>query len=187
MFGPAWADVDRNGCDQRNDVLHRDLTEVQVREGTHECVVVAGVLDDPYTGATWSFEKADAAEVPIDHVVPLAAAWVQGAAAWPTEQRQAFANDLNNLMATTRAENSAKGDSTADEWVPSDPSLRLLVRHRRDHGEAALRAGGQPGGGRRAAVAARHLLSAAPTARHHSACAARRGAVPGPVGRVHLA
>ena len=32
VFGPAWADVDRNGCDQRNDVLHRDLTEVQVRE-----------------------------------------------------------------------------------------------------------------------------------------------------------
>jgi hypothetical protein len=122
VFGPAWADVDRNGCDQRNDVLHRDLTEVQVREGTHDCVVIAGVLDDPYTGASVVFEKADAAQVPIDHVVPLAAAWVQGAAAWPVEQRQAFANDLRNLMATTRAENSAKGDSTADEWVPTDPS-----------------------------------------------------------------
>jgi hypothetical protein len=122
VFGPAWADVDRNGCDQRNDVLHRDLTGVQVREGTHDCVVVAGVLDDPYTGANVVFEKADAALVPIDHVVPLAAAWVQGASAWPLEQRRAFANDLANLMATTRAENSAKGDSTADEWVPSDPS-----------------------------------------------------------------
>jgi hypothetical protein len=122
VFGPAWADVDHNGCDQRNDVLHRDLTDVQVREGTHDCVVVAGVLDDPYTGRTVRFVKADAAEVPIDHVVPLAAAWVQGAEAWPAEQRQAFANDLNNLMATTREENSAKGDSTADEWVPADPS-----------------------------------------------------------------
>ena len=106
--------------------------------------MIAGVLDDPYTGASVVFEKADAAEVPIDHVVPLAAAWVQGAAAWPIEQRQAFANDLTNLMATTRAENSAKGDSTADEWVPAGPDLRLLVRHRRDHREAALRAGGQP-------------------------------------------
>ena len=122
VFGPAWADVDRNGCDQRNDVLHRDLTAVQVREGTNGCVVVAGVLDDPYTGETVTFVKADAALVPIDHVVPLAAAWVQGAAAWTTDQRQAFANDLTNLMATTRAENSAKGDSTADEWVPSDPT-----------------------------------------------------------------
>jgi hypothetical protein len=122
VFGPAWADVDRNGCDQRNDVLHRDLTEVEVRQGTQGCVVIAGVLDDPYTGRTVRFEKADAAEVPIDHVVPLAAAWAQGAAAWSDDQRRTFANDLANLMATTRSENSAKGDSTADEWVPADPS-----------------------------------------------------------------
>ena len=122
VFGPAWSDVDRNGCDQRNDVLHRDLTAVEVRDGTQGCVVVAGVLDDPYTGQTVPFEKASAAEVPIDHVVPLAAAWVQGAAAWPEDRREAFANDLANLMATTRSENSSKGDSTADEWVPADPS-----------------------------------------------------------------
>jgi hypothetical protein len=121
VFGPAWADVDRNGCDQRNDVLHRDLTEVQVREGTQGCVVVAGTLDDPYTGAVVPFVKAEAAEVPIDHVVPLAAAWVQGAAGWTPERRAYFANDVANLIATTRAENSAKGDSTADEWVPPDP------------------------------------------------------------------
>jgi hypothetical protein len=137
VFGPAWADVDHNGCDQRNDVLHRDLTQVQVRPGTHDCVVVAGVLDDPYTGKTVTFTKADAAEVPIDHVVPLAAAWMQGAAAWPADKRQAFANDLNNLIATTREENSAKGDSTADEWVPEDHSygcsyatVVVTVKHR---------------------------------------------------------
>jgi hypothetical protein len=122
VFGPAWADVDRNGCDQRNDVLHRDLTDVQVREGTQGCVVIAGVLDDPYTGDVVPFVKADAALVPIDHVVPLAAAWVQGAAQWAPEQRALFANDVANLIATTRAENSAKGDSTADEWVPPDPT-----------------------------------------------------------------
>jgi hypothetical protein len=122
VFGPAWSDVDRNGCDQRNDVLHRDLTEVQVRDGTQECVVIAGVLDDPYTGEVVPFEKADAALVPIDHVVPLAAAWVQGAAEWAPDQREAFANDLANLIATTRAENSSKGDSTAEEWVPADPA-----------------------------------------------------------------
>ena len=96
VFGPAWSDVDRNGCDQRNDVLHRDLTEVEVRDGTQGCVVVAGMLDDPYTGQTVPFMKADASLVPVDHVVPLAAAWVQGAAAWTDEQREAFANDPGN-------------------------------------------------------------------------------------------
>ena len=122
VFGPAWADVDRNGCDQRNDVLHRDLVEIEVRDGTQGCVVVAGVLDDPYTGATVTFVKAEASEVPIDHVVPLAAAWVQGAAEWTRDERTAFANDLGNLMATTQEQNSAKGDSTADEWLPPDPA-----------------------------------------------------------------
>ena len=118
VFGPAWADVDHNGCDQRNDVLHRDLTAVQVRPGTHDCVVVAGTLADPYTGGVVRFVKADAAEVPIDHVVPLAAAWTQGAASWPLARRTQFANDLGNLMATDREQNSAKGDSTAEEWIP---------------------------------------------------------------------
>jgi Protein of unknown function (DUF1524) len=118
VFGPAWADIDRNGCDQRNDVLHRDLAEVEVRDGTQGCVVIAGVLDDPYSGETVQFAKETAAEVPIDHVVPLAAAWVQGAAGWTAEERRLFANDPANLMATTREQNSSKGDSTADEWVP---------------------------------------------------------------------
>ncbi|MBF4625894.1 HNH endonuclease, partial [Clavibacter sp. VKM Ac-2872] len=27
-YGPSWADTDHNGCDQRNDVLARDLTAV---------------------------------------------------------------------------------------------------------------------------------------------------------------
>ena len=123
VFGPAWADVDRNGCDQRNDVLHRDLKQVEVREGTQGCVVVAGVLDDPYSGQTVQFVKAEAAEVPIDHVVPLAAAWVQGAAEWTAEQRRLFANDPANLIATTQAQNSSKGDSTAEEWVPEHPAF----------------------------------------------------------------
>jgi hypothetical protein len=122
VFGPAWADVDRNGCDQRNDVLHRDLTDIEVREGTHDCVVIAGVLDDPYSGATVRFAKETAGEVPIDHVVPLAAAWVQGADGWTTDERKLFANDPANLMATTREQNSSKGDSTAEEWVPEDPT-----------------------------------------------------------------
>ena len=118
QFGQAWADVDHNGCDTRNDVLHRDLTAIQVRPGTHDCVVVAGTLADPYTGTTVAFTKAEASKVQIDHVVPLAAAWTQGAAAWTTARREQFANDPANLIATESGPNESKGDDTADQWVP---------------------------------------------------------------------
>ena len=29
-FGPQWSDVDRNGCDTRNDILTRDLKSVTI-------------------------------------------------------------------------------------------------------------------------------------------------------------
>jgi hypothetical protein len=139
VFGPAWADVDGNGCDQRDDVLHRDLTGIAVRAGTHGCVVASGTLHDPYTGTTVRFTKADAGEVPIDHVVPLAAAWTEGAASWTERKREDFANDLDNLIATTREQNSAKGDSTAEEWVPPDPAYgcsyaTVVVTVKREYG-----------------------------------------------------
>ena len=37
-FGPPWADVDRNGCDTRNDILARDLTDETFKPGTNNCV-----------------------------------------------------------------------------------------------------------------------------------------------------
>ena len=115
-FGPAWSvDVDRNGCGTRDDVLRRDLSDIETRG---RCTVVAGVLRDPYTGRTVTFAKADAAEVQIDHVVPLAAAWALGARDWRQAQRERFANDPVNLQATPAAANLGKGDDTPAEWLP---------------------------------------------------------------------
>ena len=94
-FGPAWADVDRNGCDTRNDILRRDLIRTKAKPGTHGCKIVYGFLSDPYTGVkVLSPAKAD-----IDHVVPLSAAWDLGAHRWPLAKRRAFANDPRNLLA----------------------------------------------------------------------------------------
>ena len=115
-FGPAWSvDVDRNGCGTRDDILRRDLEAVQLRG---RCTVVAGVLRDPYTGRTVTFAKADADEVQIDHVVPLAAAWSLGARQWPQDRRERFANDPLNLLATSAAANESKGDRGPAEWLP---------------------------------------------------------------------
>ncbi len=116
-FGQAWADVDGNGCDTRNDVLARDLTGVRV--GPDGCVVLAGTLVDPYSGTTIDFVRGpDSAEVQIDHVVALDNAWRTGAQAWPPARRLAFANDPANLLAVGGDANQDKGASDAAQWLP---------------------------------------------------------------------
>ncbi|HST64609.1 MAG TPA: HNH endonuclease family protein [Mycobacteriales bacterium] len=115
-FGPAWSvDVDHNGCGTRDDILRRDLEKVQLRG---RCTVIAGVLADPYTGQTVTFAKSAAAKVQIDHVVPLGAAWVRGARDWTQAQRERFANDPVNLLATTASANESKSDRGPAEWLP---------------------------------------------------------------------
>lgn len=116
-FGSAWADVDGNGCGQRDDVLLRDLTRVTV--DTDGCTVLAGVLADPYTASTVLFERG-ASQVDIDHLVPLAAAWRMGADSWTDAKREAFANDPDNLRASYMGANRSKGDKTLSEWMPEN-------------------------------------------------------------------
>jgi hypothetical protein len=117
-FGTAWADIDQNGCDTRNDVLARDLTDVVL--DADGCRVLTGTLDDPYTGEQIDFERGErSAEVQIDHVVALAEAWRTGAATWDDERRLALANDPANLLAVQGAANQSKGAGDAAEWLPT--------------------------------------------------------------------
>lgn len=118
QFGQVWADVDRNGCDTRNDILARDLIDPQFKVGTGNCVVLLGTLFDPYTGKTIEFTKANAAAVQIDHIVPLSLSWQTGAVRWDQEKRQRFANDPINLLAVDGPTNAAKGDSSPSAWMP---------------------------------------------------------------------
>ena len=124
QFGATWADVDRNGCDTRNDVLARDLVDEVFRAGTQDCVVESGTLADPYTGATIAFEKGDGSSVDIDHVVALSNGWQTGAFAWDEARRTAFANDPLNLLAVDYSANRQKGDGDAATWLPANRSYR---------------------------------------------------------------
>ncbi|MFI2753983.1 HNH endonuclease family protein [Cellulomonas sp. P22] len=127
LFGEAWADVDRNGCDTRNDVLRRDLTDVTFKEGTDGCTVQTGTLVDPYGGATIAFERGErSSEVQIDHVVALSDAWQKGAQQWTTEVRTAFANDPANLMAVDGPLNQQKGAGDAATWLPPLKGFRCV-------------------------------------------------------------
>jgi hypothetical protein len=124
QFGPAWADTDHNGCDQRDDVLRRDLTGETFRAGTHGCVVITGTLHDPYTGTTIHFTKAAATKVQIDHVVALENAWVTGASAWTKAKREQLATDPLNLLAVDGSTNESKGSGDAATWLPPQKSFR---------------------------------------------------------------
>jgi len=117
-FGTAWKDTDHNGCDQRNDILRRDLTNETFKAKTHGCIVLSGTLADPYTGKTIAFRKATASAVQIDHVVALQNAWVTGAYKWTEEKRTALATDPLNLLAADGPTNASKGAGDAATWLP---------------------------------------------------------------------
>ncbi len=126
QFGPAWADVDRNGCDTRNDILKRDLTSITYRAKTRNCVVESGTLVDRYSGETINFVKGNISsmEVQIDHVVALSNAWQTGAFKLRADQRKALSNDPLNLFAVKGRLNSQKGDGDAATWLPPLKSFR---------------------------------------------------------------
>ncbi|MGN6409239.1 MAG: HNH endonuclease family protein [Curtobacterium sp.] len=128
-FGTAWLDVDRNGCDTRNDVLARDLSAI-TRQGP--CRVMSGTLVSPYTGATVDFVRGEGTStlVQIDHVVALENAWRTGAQQLSQREREALANDPENLFAVDQHSNAQKRSGDAATWLPAERSFRCTyVEH----------------------------------------------------------
>lgn len=124
-FGSDWIDTDGNGCNQRDDVLLRDAvpgTTKVAQQGSCDHDVLAGTWHDPYTGRTLRFtdlkDLGQAEAIQIDHVVPLAEAWVSGARRWSTSKRETFANDLRELLAVDGPTNMGKGDGDPASWRP---------------------------------------------------------------------
>ena len=126
QFGPAWSDVDRNGCDQRNDVLARDLTGETYQPARWPCVVLTGTLKDPYTDRTILFVRGQGTSeaVQIDHVVALSDAWQKGAQKLTAHTRLKLGNDPLNLLAVDGPTNQSKGDGDAATWLPPATSYR---------------------------------------------------------------
>nr|WP_240394091.1 HNH endonuclease family protein [Corynebacterium lactis] len=130
-FGQRWSDdvvaeFGHNGCDTRNDILGRDLINKEYKPNTRDCVVLAGQLQDPYTGTVINFERGrqSSSAVQIDHVVALSDAWQKGAQQLSPEQRQELANDPLNLLAVDGPANQQKRDGDAATWLPSNTAFR---------------------------------------------------------------
>lgn len=120
---PHWSDLDRNGCDARNDILKRDLTEIVFKVGTRDCKVISGVLLDPFSNKVLTFTSVKSA-VDIDHLVALSNAWQTGAAYFDKSIRSQIANDPLNLLAVDAKLNRQKGDGDAATWLPPNKAFR---------------------------------------------------------------
>ena len=139
-FGPSWADIDYNGCDTRNDMLRRDLVHIELKPRTRGCVVLEGVLVDPYSGEEIRFIKGESSDlIHIDHVVSLSNAWQTGMFQRGPEERRIFSNDPLNLLAVVGALNQQKGDGDAATWLPPLKSYRCEFVARQIAVKAAYR------------------------------------------------
>ncbi len=139
-FGQAWLDVDRNGCDTRNDILRRDLAAADFVAGSR-CQVAGGTFREPYTGHTVAFRRGaqTSAAVQIDHVVALGDAWQKGAQQLTARQREHLANDPLNLIAVDGPANQDKSASDAATWLPPNKAFRCHYVARQISVKAAYR------------------------------------------------
>ena len=86
-----------------------------------KCRVTSGEWLAPYTGTVVN----DPSELDIDHMVPLGNAHLSGAWNWSAEQRERYANHLDDpqhLIAVTARANRSKGARGPEEWKPDDRS-----------------------------------------------------------------
>ncbi|WP_159604766.1 HNH endonuclease family protein, partial [Agromyces humi] len=114
-YGPKWTDVDRNGCNTRDDILARDLTDTK-RDG---CTVLSGSFVDPFTGSPFDYVRgSDPQPVAVVRVVGLESAWGAGASSWDVPRRAVFANDPLNLVTVSSAEADVRAGRGPDGWLP---------------------------------------------------------------------
>lgn len=112
---PHWVDVDDDGCNARYEVLIAEaVTAPDVGSG---CRLTGGKWTSYYDGEEWT----EPADLDVDHFVPLAESWDSGSRDWSQDDRERFANDLDEergLAAVTDNVNQSKGDKDPAEWLP---------------------------------------------------------------------
>jgi hypothetical protein len=115
---PQWARAGE--CTTRETVLQQQGQGVVVND---KCAPTSGQWYSAYDGMT----VTDPVKLDIDHVVPLAEAARSGPVVdgrrqrpgdWPEEQRHAYANDPEGLLAVTSSSNRSKGDDDPARWLP---------------------------------------------------------------------
>lgn len=108
-----WKHWTGSPCNVRKQVLIRDGQNVTKTDDA-KCTITGGTWLEPYALKTLT----DQAALDIDHVIPLSYAAQHGGQAWPLEQKEAFANDMEQLLAVDAGENRSKGDKGPEAYMP---------------------------------------------------------------------
>jgi hypothetical protein len=127
-FGTGWISQG-NGCTTRDRVLLRDGLDPTAGSG---CAVTATHRRSVYDGLISTVRG----RVDIDHIVPLANAWVSGASKWSRARRVAFANDLAERRAGDAAELLTPGQRVAPLQQAMADVVDIECRHGGDAGSS---------------------------------------------------
>ena len=114
-----WTDADRDCQDARNEVLIAESRTSVAYRSDRKCRVAAGEWLAPYTNTI----VTDPGRLDVDHMVPLGNAHDSGAWQWSANQRERYANyleDPQHLIAVTAGANRSKGARGPDQWKPED-------------------------------------------------------------------
>lgn len=107
-----------NDCvDVRGRVLIRDSLSPVTMRAEDPCRVGSGTWHDPYTNKDFQ----SAADVQIDHFVPLKDVYINGAWKWNYQQRCTYANYMGyheHLKVVSGPENQFKSDHSPENYMP---------------------------------------------------------------------
>jgi hypothetical protein len=117
---PHWSDDDGDCQNTRHELLIA-TSQTPVAFKTDEgCNVLTGFWNDPYSGEIYT----DSVALDLDHVVPLKFAHGHGGDKWSRDIKQAFANDVDNLLLVQASLNRQKGAKGPVEWMPPNHQYR---------------------------------------------------------------
>ena len=114
-----WTDADRDCQDARNEVLIAESRTAVAYRTDRKCRVTTGEWLAPYSNTI----VTDPGRLDVDHMVPLGNAHDSGAWQWSAEQRERYANyleDPQHLIAVTASANRSGGARGPDQWKPED-------------------------------------------------------------------
>lgn len=113
---PYDEDFDGDCQNTRNEILAVTSRAPVRYTNPRNCEARTGEWFDEYTGELFTV----AAQLELDHIIPLRYAHNVGGDAWPPGKKVAFANDPMNLILTERREANRKNERGPSRYLPRE-------------------------------------------------------------------